>query len=73
MAKKKPKTKKTRLSFDKNSIDPAVREMFFSSVCHGDRKRAGELVNEFMWETCKKEFGPGAEELLESTRRHLEK
>lgn len=71
MAKEEPK--RTRLSFDKDSIDPAIREMFFSSVCHGDRKRAGKLVNEFMWETCKKEFGSGAEKILESIRRNLEK
>lgn len=69
----KEKNKRVRLSFDKDSIDPAICEMFFSSVCHGDRERAGKLVNEFMWETCKKYFGPGAETILESIQRRLEK
>ncbi len=71
MAKAKPK--RTRLSFDKDSIDPAVCEMFFTEVCEGDRKRAGELVNEFMREACKKYYGRMTERLLESTRRRLEK
>ncbi|KIO48286.1 hypothetical protein SQ11_12495 [Nitrosospira sp. NpAV] len=71
MAKEKPK--RTRLLFDKESIDPAVCQVFFNEVCNGDRKRAGELVNEFMQEACNKRYGPGAEKIIESIRRHLEK
>jgi len=69
----KEKSKKTRLSFDKESIDPAISHMFFYSVCHGDRKLAGKLVNDFMWETSKKYFGPEAETILESIQQNLEK
>lgn len=71
MAKEKPK--RTRPSFDKESLDPAVCWVFFNDVCGGDRKLAGELVNEFMREACEKRYGPGTELILESTRRHLEK
>lgn len=71
MAKDKPK--KTRLSFDKESIDPAISHMFFYSVCNGDRKLAGKLVNKFMWKSCQKHFGAGTETILGAIQRDLEK
>jgi hypothetical protein len=71
MAKEKPK--RIRLSFDKDSIDPAVCQVFFNSVCSGDRKRAGELVNKFMQQACEEYFGPGAQRFIESARRYLER
>ncbi len=69
----KEKSKRTRLSFDKESLDPAVCWVFFNDVCGGDRKLAGELVTKFMREACEKRYGPGTELIIESTRQHLEK
>ncbi|SFU39486.1 hypothetical protein SAMN05216417_102204 [Nitrosospira multiformis] len=71
MAKEKPR--RTRLSFDKESIDPAVCQVFFNDVCNGDRKRAGELINKFMRQACEERYGPGANRFIESARRYLER
>lgn len=67
----KEQRKYLRLSFAENSVDPAVSDMFFNSVCGGDRYLAGKLVNEFMRQKIEDKFGKGTEKFIESTRRHL--